>query len=427
MYETTFSERWPRWQPYLLGLFTGMVVGLVVLLVLLGTGRLEGPGAVRTDARGSALPAEPGADGPVDSASLLHASRRNAIVNAVEMTRRAVVTISAAGPRIVRSPVHDLFTWPFRRQRVVSMQWIGSGFLIDPAGYIITTEHVVRGATDLVVSLGDGSSAHAEIVGLAPRFDLALLRVDTDLDLSAATLGDSDDLMVGEWAIAIGSPFGNKLDDPQPSVSVGVISAVNRDIRPPPQTEVGWPYFNLLQTDAAINIGNSGGPLVNTTGEVIGANMALINPTAGQSNVGVNFSIPINTVKWVAEELRDFGQVRTPWVGWRLDEVVPPDVRAAINMAEEDGVLIVGSVEPDSPADVAGIEVGDVIHTINGQDPYSRARAERILFDTRVGGEPIEVQFFRKRDGQLVSAMLDVLENPSTRAERLRRRPRRLG
>jgi serine protease Do len=403
--------------PIVLGGATGVIAGLLLLLFAVATGRL-GPS-----------PSSPENAATVQDGDAVAAhSRRNAIVNAIEAMQRSVVTISAAGPRTVSTPVPDMFQFPFRLRQTVSMQWIGSGFLMDNEGYIVTTAHVVRGAEDVVVSLGDGSSAHAEIVGVAPRFDLALLRVlGSDLHFTPALLGSSDDLMVGEWAIAIGSPFGNQLDDPQPSVSVGVISAVNRDIRPPQTFNGSWPYFGLLQTDAAINTGNSGGPLVNADGEVIGVNMAIVATAAGQTNVGVNFSIPIKTVKWVVEELREYGELRTPWVGWRLDEVVPPAVRRRIHLEEHDGVLMVGEVEPGSPADKAGIAPGDIVLSINGQNPYSRARADRILFDTRVGGAPLTVEILRARDGQLDTVVVEVLEHPVTRRDREARRSRPLG
>ena len=410
----------PRWMPLVLGVGTGIIAGLLLLLFAVGTGRL-GPGANNAAALSSSPANPPGAGSP-------RPERRNSIVTAIEAMQRSVVTISAAGPRTIRAPLAEMFRFPFRVPQTVSVQWIGSGFLMDDKGYVVTTDHVVRGAEDVMVSLGDGSSARAEIVGSAPRFDLALLRVKgSDLEFSPATLGRSDDLMVGEWAIAIGSPFGNQLDDPQPSVSVGVISAVDRDIRPPEDFNGSWPYFGLLQTDAAINTGNSGGPLVNAAGEVIGVNMAIVATAAGQTNVGVNFSIPIKTVKWVVDELRTYGELRTPWVGWRLDEAVAPDVRQRIQLEERDGVLMVGLVEPDSPAHRAGISKGDIVLSINGQNPYSRARADRILFDTRVGGAPLAVEILRGSDGQHATVVVEVLENPVTRRDRQARRPRPLG
>jgi serine protease Do len=412
----------PRWMPYALGITTGVVVGLIVLLFALGTGRI---GRASSSATGFANSAQPGT---ATSGITLPASRRNAIVSAVERMQSSVVTISAAGTRTVTAPLPEVFRFPFRVRQTAVMQWVGSGFLVDTSGYVVTTAHVVRDAEDVVVSLGDGSSAHAVIVGSAPRFDLALLRVEgSDLRFAPAQLGRSDDLMVGEWAIAIGSPFGNKLDDPQPSVSVGVISAVNRDIRPPKRYPGSWPYFDLLQTDAAINAGNSGGPLVNADGEVIGVNMAIIATAAGLTNVGVNFSIPINTVKWVVDELREYGELRIPWLGWRLDEVIPAEERRRIQLPDRDGVVRVGRIEPGGPADRAGISAGDIVLAINNQDPYSRSRANRILFDTRVGGEPISVLIIRGGDGQQVTVVVEVLENPVTQRERETRRARPLG
>jgi serine protease Do len=401
-------------RPYLLGCATGIVVGLGLLVVWLRVPGLAGGGS-------GAEP--PAADSRrAAGAALLRESRRNAIVQAVEQTRRSVVTIRAVGVGRRWAPLQDLFSWPARREESVPTQWVGSGFLIDQQGHIVTTEHVVRGARQLVVSLGDGTSARAEVVGKSPRFDLALLRVDVDdpRSLTPAILGDSDDLMVGEWAIAIGSPFGDRLDDPTPSVSVGVISAVQRGLAPPADHQGPWPYFDLLQTDAAVNRGNSGGPLVNSNGEVIGVNMAQLNTAPGSANAGVNLSIPINTVRWVAEELREYGEVRTPWVGWLLEDV-DPAVRAQLNLPEEEGVLVVGVVEPGSPAERAGVGVGDYVLSINDQEAYSRARAERILFDARVGGAPIRVGLLKRRGGHHAIVMLDVAENPSTRAARLTR------
>jgi serine protease Do len=399
-----------------------MVIGLSVLLYLSNAGRLARGLRVATQ---RARPA---------TSSEVTASRRTALVTAVASTRRSVVTISAAGPRRISTPGEQLLWAPFRVSHTEYLRWVGSGFLIDPQGYIITNEHVVRGASDIVVSMGGqrrGTSASAEVVGLAPEFDLALLRLpegfETDGGLGEeepllvpAQLGDSDDLMVGEWAIAIGSPFGMDLGS-EPSVSVGVISAVGRDLPSPWAGQPGWPYLKMIQTDATINDGNSGGPLVNADGEVVGLNAAKLEGPLGAAGVG--FSIPINTVKWVWQELRDYGEVRRPWIGWAVSEV-SPEVRAKLNLPEELGVLTVTRVVPDSPADRAGIRPGDVIQTINGLDAYSLARADRILFGTPVGGE-VEVEILGA--GQLRRVMVHVVEDPSTRAEREARHRRRLG
>jgi serine protease Do len=223
------------------------------------------------------------------------------------------------------------------------------------------------------------------------------------------TVGDSDDLMVGEWAIAIGSPFGSQLATTTPSVSVGVISALRRDVPPPDDAQVRWPYFKMIQTDAIINEGNSGGPLVNAAGEVVG-----INTIKLASSNRVNFSIPINTAQWVWRELRDFGVVRRPWIGWELEEL-DPALRAQWQLPEEEGVLTVRRVEPGSPAADGGVQPGDILLSLQGWSAYSRARAERILFGLPVGGR-VEVELLR--GGQLRRVLLQLREDPTARGER---------
>jgi serine protease Do len=416
------TNRAPGAQPYVFGLLAGLVVGLSVLLYLVWAGRLSS--GLRPAPRSRAVVSE-----------AVTGSRRTALVIAAASTRQSVVTIRADGPRQVSSPFDQLLWAPFAVRRTEYFRWVGSGFLIDARGYIITNEHVVRGADHLVVSMGDerrGTSAPAIVVGMAPEFDLALLKLpdgfgteggnleDAEPLLVPAPLGDSDDLMVGEWVIAIGSPFGIELGS-EPSVSAGVISAVHRDLPSPQPGQSVWPYLKMIQTDATINDGNSGGPLVNADGEVIGVNAARLESPVGE--VGVGFSIPINTVKWVWEELRDYGEVRKPWIGWAVSEV-SPEVRARLALPEEEGVLTVTRVLPGSPAERAGIRPGDVLRSINGLDAYSLARADRILFGTPVGGQ-VEVEILG--DGQLRRVVVHVVEDPGTRAEREARYRRRLG
>jgi serine protease Do len=350
-------------------------------------------------------------------------TRRNAIVRAVERSRLSVVTVRVTGPPRLPTALERLFFYPFDTSGPTHEQWWGSGFVVDPAGYILTNEHVVRGAHEVVVSIGDerrGGSFPAEVVGTAPEFDLALLRLpavsrpggllgDGEPIVVPVTVGDSDDLMVGEWAIAIGSPFGSQLATTTPSVSVGVISALRRDVPPPDDAQVRWPYFKMIQTDAIINEGNSGGPLVNAAGEVVG-----INTIKLASSNRVNFSIPINTAQWVWRELRDYGVVRRPWIGWELEEL-DPALRAQWQLPEEEGVLTVRRVEPGSPAADGGVQPGDILLSLQGWSAYSRARAERILFGLPVGGR-VEVELLR--GGQLRRVLLQLREDPTARADR---------
>jgi serine protease Do len=371
----------------------------------------------------------------VDAADSARDSRRSAIVRAVESARGAVVTIRVEGRRREASAADDMLWFPFAVGRESTVQWVGSGFFVDADGYILTNEHVVRDAKRILVSVGDrsqGMSLTADRVGTAPQYDLALLRVvhpggggalgGGAAPFVPARLGRSDDLMIGEWAIAIGSPFGSELGSVDPSVSVGVISAVQRDLPSPDPRRGPGPYLEMIQTDAAINEGNSGGPLVNADGEVIGVNAVDFASIRARST-GLHFAIPIDTARWVASELRDYGEVRTPWIGWVLEEIAP-DVRERLALPEEEGVLRIASVVPQSPADAARLRPGDTLLHIRGLDPYSQARAARILFGTRVGAD-VDVELLR--DGQVVRTVVHVVEDPTTKAAREARARRPLG
>jgi len=407
-----------RLRPSLLGLVTGLAIGLAILLgaTLRDRARLQRAAAGVAAANHATA----------------SASRRNAIVRAVEIGRRSVVTVRVTGAPRAPTELERLFWYPFDVGGVRQDQWWGSGFVIDARGYVLTNEHVVRGARDVVVSLGDderGGSLPATIVGTAPEFDLALLRLPPDFAaweagfgsdslVVPARLGDSDGLLLGESAIAIGSPFGQQLGSIEPSVSVGVVSALRRDVPPPDETTRVWPYFKMIQTDAIINEGNSGGPLLNADGEVVGVNTIKLANTNR-----LNFSIPINTVKWVWQELRDYGEVRKPWVGWVVEEM-PLEVRRQLQLPEEEGVLTVARVVPGSPAETAGIRAGDVLLAIQGLAAYSLARAERIVFGAPIDGR-IEVELLR--DGHPRRVLVRIAEDPTARAEREARARERVG
>ena len=192
-------------------------------------------------------------------------------------------------------------------------QGLGSGFIIRPDGVIVTNAHVVSGATAVNVALRDGTTYPAKVVGVDETNDLAVLRIDAQ-HLPVAPLGNSDDLIIGEWAIAIGNPYGFFLGNTEPSVTAGVISGTGRNLVG--QAEGGGVYVDMIQTDAAINPGNSGGPLVNALGEVIGVNSSIYTPSGG--SVGLGFAIPINRARRVTEDLLAHGAVRRPWIGVQL-------------------------------------------------------------------------------------------------------------
>jgi len=247
-------------------------------------------------------------------------------------------------------------------------------------GYILTNEHVVRDANEIYVTLNDGTKTKASVVGSSRDFDLALLRIDAE-NLPYAPLGDSDKLEIGEWVIAIGSPFGYLLNDYQPTVTVGVVSALNRDVKS--DYERGDAVFkNMIQTDAAINPGNSGGPLVSSNGEVIGINTFIFTEGSG-NNLGMGFAIPVNTTKMVIDEIMKYGRVRELWTGLEIT-VLTPAVARALNLAISKGLLVDRIIE-ESPAAEAQIQVGDVIIEVNGIKVQNLAQANRAIFGLLVG------------------------------------------
>jgi len=261
------------------------------------------------------------------------------------------------------------------REQIPSM---GSGFIISKDGYVLTNEHVVQGASKITVILPDGRSFTGKLVGAHREYDLAIVKIEGK-DLPAAPLGNSTDLLVGEWAIAIGNPFGFLLNDTQPTVTAGVISATRRDIKATSQS--AGIYKNMIQTDAAINPGNSGGPLVNARGEVIGVNTFIFTKSGGSEGIG--FAIPIDATKRVVEEIIRYGKVRNVWIGVRTWELTPY-VSERLGTTDRNG-LYVSVVEKGSPADKAGMKVGDIIRKVNGTPIRDVREAYRAIFGANVG------------------------------------------
>jgi S1-C subfamily serine protease len=246
----------------------------------------------------------------------------------------------------------------------------GSGFIVTPDGFILTNSHVVHGAAEIQITLADGSRHAAHIVGDDPETDLAVIRTQAP-NLAPATLGDSDALQVGQVAIAIGNPYGF-----QTTVTAGVVSAMGRSFR----ARSGRLIDNVIQTDAALNPGNSGGPLANSAGEVIGVTTAVILPAQG-----ICFAIPINTAKWIAARLIRDGKIRRSYVGIGGQNVsIHRRIVRYYNLAADDGVLVL-TVEPESPAARAGVREADLIVAFNGQTIASIDDLQRQLTDERVG------------------------------------------
>jgi serine protease Do len=257
-----------------------------------------------------------------------------------------------------QDPLFQYFFPELQREYRQQIQNMGSGFIIDDQGHILTNEHVVENATEIVVNLADGRQFKAELLGSDPALDLALLKIDGK-DLPFAPLGDSDDLIIGEWAIAIGNPYGYILKDTRPSVTAGVISAIGRNFDP----RQGRIYRNMIQTDAAINPGNSGGPLVNSIGNVIGINTFIFTETGG--SLGVGFAIPINTAKRMLDEIITYGEVRPFWTGIHIQSLSPL-IAQSLGYDSTDGVLV-SQLDSASPARAAGLRVGDIIVSFNDE------------------------------------------------------------
>jgi len=326
-------------------------------------------------------------------------SRQNAIVRAAQKVGPAVVSISVVQTRTVReepffSPSGDEFFDEFwgrffpPREYKEKINSLGSGVIINPEGYILTNEHVVRGAEELKVTLPSGKEYKGKLVGQDVTSDLAVIGID-DRNLPYAALGNSDDLIIGEWAIALGNPFGYLLDDPNPTVTVGVVSAVNRDLKRGQAEE--RIYSKMIQTDAAINPGNSGGPLVNALGEVIGINTFIFTTSRGSEGIG--FAIPINRAKKIIADLMKFGKVTKVWTGIKVQDLNSL-LAQSLDLDQERGVVITEVFEK-SPGEKADLKRGDVILKINHQDVKNAVDWEDLTSFIKAG-ENLGISFVRK-------------------------------
>ena len=272
---------------------------------------------------------------------------------------------------------------------------LGSGFVVDAEeGIIITNNHVIADADEIEVNFSDGATLKAELVGRDAEIDLAVLKVDpTAHNLTAVPFGDSDAIRIGDWVMAIGNPFGLG-----GSVTVGIVSARDRNIN-------SGRYDDFIQTDAAINRGNSGGPLFNMDGEVIGINTAIISPSGG--SIGIGFAIPSELAVGIIDQLREFGETRRGWLGVRI-QPVSPDVAESLGLDRARGVLIAGVVK-GGPVDDGSIQPGDIVLKFNGRDVDDVRDLRRIVADTAVGSDA-ELVILRKGEEITVTVKLGRLE-----------------
>nr|WP_246272989.1 Do family serine endopeptidase [Oricola thermophila] len=299
------------------------------------------------------------------------------------------------------SPFQEFFDEFFENQpngsspRSRQVQSLGSGFVIDASGIIVTNNHVIADADEVSVNFNDGTKIDAEIIGRDPKTDIAVLRIDPgDKELKPVPFGDSEAIRVGDWVLAIGNPFGLG-----GTVTIGIVSAIGRDIH-------SGPYDNFIQTDAAINRGNSGGPLFNMDGEVVGINTAIISPSGG--SIGIGFSIPADLAKGVIDQLIEYGETRRGWLGVRI-QAVTDEIAESLGMDEATGALVAGVVK-GGPVDDGSIEPGDVIVEFDGRKVEDMRDLPRIVADSPVGKE-VDVVVYRNGGRRTVKVTLGRLED----------------
>ena len=324
---------------------------------------------------------------PPTTQNAVTASRRTAIVTAVANASPAVVNISAVRSVETRTSFDEWFWGEITSPRRRALREVGSGVIVDRNGHILTNHHVIRDADKITVTISDGREFKAQVVGYDLFSDLALLEVDTDeLSLPEIQWGDSDSLLIGEWVVAIGNPFGLSIGDAQPTVTVGIVSATRRTL-----TVEDLYHEDLIQTDASINPGNSGGALVNIHGELIGIN-TVIRSTSGGSQ-GVGFAIPVNKARRVVQQITEYGSVIPPYFALEVQPVTE-ELAEKLSISHNTGVLV-SEIGKRSPIADAGIKRGDVIVAISGQrvkdeqDFHARTRLLPL-------NQPVQCKFIRR-------------------------------
>jgi serine protease Do len=331
--------------------------------------------------------------------------RRSVIAVAAARVAPAVVTVNVIRrQRAMPRTIWEQMMVPRGYERRV--EGLGTGFIISSDGLIITNQHVVAGAEQIVVTLRDGREFAARLLGEDGATDIAVVKVDT-VGLPVAPIGRSTDLQIGDWVIAIGNPYGMVLGNPEPSVTAGVVSALGRDILPS-EGQSGL-YVDMIQTDAAINPGNSGGPLVDADGNVVGVNASILSQSGG--SVGLGFAIPIERALLVARDLAADGRVRRGWVGIEVSEPRP----AGGTWRNVPGVSV-RRIAPGGPGSAAGVQPGDLIESANARPLRNFLGWEKALLDLRPG-DTLRIQV--RRGAALQALLVRATELPSESAERV--------
>lgn len=279
---------------------------------------------------------------------------------------------------------------------------LGSGFIIDGNGYIITNNHVVDKAESISVTLSDNTKTEARVIGKDPKTDLALIKIETKRPLNAVKFGDSDKIRVGDWVLAIGNPFGLGS-----SVTAGIVSAKSRDIE-------SGPYDSFIQTDASINQGNSGGPMFNLQGEVIGISSAIFSTTGASQGVG--FAIPANLAGWVISQLKGHGEVKRGWIGIKIQPNTP-EIADSLGISANQGVVVSGVTE-QGPAQKAGLQAGDIVLSFNRQPIDNTKNLSRLIAETKIG-TPAPIEIWRSGQKQTLTVPIELMpeETPLSAAK----------
>lgn len=351
---------------------------------------------------------------PIKEASFqqITETRENAITRAVSRVSPAVVGINVTQIKQYRGrgpfsddPFLQFFFPELQRQRLV--KGLGSGFIISPDGYIVTNEHVVHDASEIIVTLPDNTKYEAEIIAADYISDIALLKISGRRKFPYTILGSSDDLMIGEWSIAIGNPFGLFEIGAHPSVTIGIISALDRDFGKQDNQRI---YQDMIQTDASINGGNSGGPLVNSLGEVIGVNTFIYSGSETMTaSIGLGFALPINRVKKIVRDLKEYGAVnRSFWTGLEVEDLNPLIARY-LGKNDKLGVII-SNIEPNSPAEKANLKIGDIIVEVNDNKISNTRNIWNIIENMDIkGGDELKLKIFRNQKYVTVKIQLEKL------------------
>ena len=322
-------------------------------------------------------------------------SRSNIITETVKNVSPSIVGINVIEIREYKDPFFSFFDDPFfqrffgnRGTYNQEVKGLGSGYIISSDGYIVTNDHVAGNATKITVTLTDGRSFDAKIIGTDNASDICLLKIDGD-DLPFVILGNSDDIIIGEWVIALGNPFGLFELNDKPTVTVGVISATGMNL----DAINDRFYLNMIQTDASINGGNSGGPLVNSLGEVIGMNTLIFTSGNNSGSIGLGFAIPVNKIKRIIEELKEKGSIdRNFEIGMRI-QTIDEGIASYYHLKSAKGVIVT-KIYPNTPAEKGGIEVGDIIIEVEGFKINNENSIFSVFHEFRTG-QTITVKIIR--------------------------------